>query len=138
MFHIIDDTSIICELLTDILNTQGYETHCFSSPESYVKYIASAAFEEPSGVFTDINMPMMSGYEMIDIVSIIRPNLKFAIITSESKIRPGYIESGEFYLEKPFRIDAVVAIADAFLKHESQMCPQSDGKHNPTFSPHCA
>ncbi|MDX8387352.1 MAG: response regulator [Ghiorsea sp.] len=139
MFHIIDDTTFVCDLLTDILRSQGFEARVFHSPDAYIKYISSVDFEEPSGVFTDINMPYMSGYEMMDIVSIIRPNLNFAIMTSDLNIRSGYVDNTDFYLAKPFRLAEVVKVIDALLKlGETPVKPDMAQGMTTHYFPHCA
>jgi len=66
VFHIIDDEEILCELAAELISSAGFETISYTSPVDYLNYVNSDAYVVPDAIFTDIQMPGMNGYELID------------------------------------------------------------------------
>jgi two-component system response regulator YesN len=105
--HIIEDTTFIRELLSEIIEQSGYHTHCFKDPSEYIAHTESPDFATPLAVFSDVTMPYMNGYEMISRVKPRMPTTKFVIVTGEVDIRSEYQNLACMYLRKPFFPEAV-------------------------------
>ena len=114
--HIIDDVKIMLTLYADMMESLNYKAQLFSSPVDYLEYINSAEYLPPKlAIITDIDMPDMSGYELIDAVRKLNPSLRFVIATGSPDV-PTEGDSVCFYLTKPFR----VADLDKILRGVSQ------------------
>lgn len=85
MFHIIDDEPYLRELEVELLNTSGHQAKAYSSAIEYVEYLHSPDYIAPTAIFTDLTMPGMSGYELIDIVREKLVKQKVVIISGYSK-----------------------------------------------------
>ncbi len=119
MFHIIEDQPYIYEFISELLNGIGYETACFSCPEAYINYVRTPEFKRPLAIITDINMPTMNGYKMIDQISRLVPKLRFVVMTGEPHIHSEHKAKACMYLRKPFKVEALIEIIDAILRCES-------------------
>jgi len=119
MFHIIDDEDFVCDVITEIIEDHGYEAIAFGSPTDYISFVNSADFRTPIAVLTDVNMPAMNGYEMIDAVSKIRSGLKFVIMTAEYAIRSVDTDKACMFLGKPFNPDNLLKMLDSLIQCHS-------------------
>jgi DNA-binding NtrC family response regulator len=104
MVHIIDDEVYVLDIISVMLQRLGYQTMTFSEPEAYLAYIQSEGFQKPKLAFTDINMPRMNGYALMDKTWDIYPNYSFAIVSSDTMIPKPYSAKIQGHLVKPFRM----------------------------------
>jgi len=116
MFHVVDDTDSVREVVTTMLERQGYETISFGHPKDYINFVDSPEFRDPVAVFTDVTMPEINGYELMDIVSRLKPELKFVIMTAEPEIRSEHANGACMYLGKPFRLDGLIKVVDSLIR----------------------
>jgi len=110
MFHIIDDQPYLCELLADIMETVGCEVKAFTSPQDYLNYVDSDLFIKPIATLTDVDMPVINGYEMMESILKTRPDMRFVVISGEPGIRHEYKHLACMYLLKPFHPDIIETI----------------------------
>lgn len=113
IFHVIDDEQFMCDLISKMLAMHGHETFAFRDPHRYLQFLDDAAYVAPAAVITDVLMPNMDGYELID--TIIRRNSaqKFIIISGTPYIDLGIQHKACHYLCKPFRAKGLIDIVDA-------------------------
>jgi two-component system LytT family response regulator len=104
MIHIIDDEAYVLDIISVMLQRLGNQTMVFSNSEAYLAYVQSEDFQKPKLAFTDINMPYMNGYALMDKVWDIYPDYPFAIVTSDTKIPKQYDSKIQGHLVKPFRM----------------------------------
>lgn len=130
MFHVVDDEDYVRELVTAMLERQGYETMAFGSPTDYIHFVKSSDFSDPVGVFIDVKMPVMAGYELMNIVTKYRPGLKFVVMTAGPEISPEYATKACMYLGKPFRMDTLIKIADSLTRCHASAPSDSHGCAN--------
>ena len=116
MFHVIDDTDAICKVVTAMFKHQGYETISFGCPKDYINFVNSPDFSKPIAVFTDVTMPAMTGYEMIDIASELKPDLKFVVMTGEPEIRSEHANKACMYLAKPFTLARLLKVVSSLIQ----------------------
>ena len=106
---ILDDDRLSTSLLKAVLEKEGYTVKDFTDPGSAI----SAFKENPSPVFvTDLNMPGMSGKQVIEKVSALNINPVFVVLTSENdaKTAAGLMKYGVYdYITKPFNQDEIVS-----------------------------
>jgi len=116
MFHIIDDTHFVCDLMEEVIRTHGYPALSFNHAEEYIEYVKSPRFKKPIAVFVDIIMPDMDGYDLISNVSKLIPDTRFVVMTSEPKIRSKHINDACMYLGKPLIPKHVIKVIDSLLR----------------------
>jgi len=116
MFHIIDDMPFIRDLMKNLLDRFGFSSLLFENAESYIDYVKSSDFSLPIAVFTDVMMDGMNGYEMIGILSDLRSDLKFVILTGECSIRSSQMEKACMFLSKPFRQDDFLKVISSLVR----------------------
>jgi diguanylate cyclase (GGDEF)-like protein len=104
---ILDDDSIITDLLTDIFENEGYTVAAFNSPKD-VLYLARQFL--PDVMILDIMMPEIDGYDVCEFFKR-DPELRFTrivILTArndkESRIRC-YRSGADIVVVKPFEIE---------------------------------
>ncbi|ATX81268.1 Response regulator receiver domain-containing protein [Mariprofundus ferrinatatus] len=116
MFHIVDDQPYLGEILAEIIESFGYSARAFACPQAYVDHVQSEAFQMPLGTITDIDMPIMNGYEMMEKVHHFKPEMKFIVATGESAIRHEYQSKACMYLTKPYCPESIKKILNNLSK----------------------
>jgi len=127
MFHIIDDQPYIHDFVSVVIRDLGHETVCFSCPEKYLNYLREPEFKEPLAVITDITMPTMDGYTLINQISELHSDLRFVVMTGEPHIQSFYKHKACMYLSKPFRAEKLIQIIHNIIHCESSAPSCSHG-----------
>ena len=111
---VVDDDPGICSGLSSLLRSAGYRCEQFGDATSF---LVSTADRWPDCVLTDIQMPGLSGVELLEVVKTRRPGIPVIIMTAypEEMVRARSIAKGAAgFLAKPFNAGAVLGcIADA-------------------------
>ncbi|HKJ84405.1 MAG TPA: response regulator [Mariprofundaceae bacterium] len=113
MFDVVDDATYMQELLVEMLGEMGYEARTFTSAFEYLDFVHSDAFTEPLAVISDVRMPQMGGYELMQSVQEIHPKIRFVMMTGESDIRDEYRNHACMYLGKPFDFNSLTRAIEA-------------------------
>ena len=116
MFHIIDDQAYIHEFVSEMLSDLGHESLTFLCPQEYIDFVSGPDFKKPVGVFSDINMPVMNGYEMMKVINGLVPGMRFVVMTGEFGIRSEYAALSCMFLAKPFSHEKVINIVDSLIR----------------------
>lgn len=119
LFHIIDDQPFIHEFVAAVLEDIGYGSLSFSSPEEYLEHLGTPSFTKPLAVITDISMPGMTGYEMIERISLQIPDMRFVVMTGNPSAPPGIKKAVCMYLTKPFTPTRLAEVISRILHCES-------------------
>ena len=102
MFHVIDDQLMVASVLVQMIEAFGEEATFFVSAAEYLEYAKSPEYQNPIAVFTDVDMPIINGYELIEKIRGVHPETKFVIVSG----RPDFVHGGKKlacqYLCKPF------------------------------------
>ena len=103
---IIDDEQSITVTLATILRMNGYETFSYTDPR-YALF--SLNVYRPHVVLTDVDMPLLSGYDLARQVRRRLPGCEVILFTgnTEAKAEPGYR-----MLFKPLRPQDIMAELD--------------------------
>jgi len=116
MFHIIDDEKFLCDIISDIIASLGYHSQTFICPSEYIDYTEQAEYTPPVAIISDIKMPNMNGFEMMDKVLKNKPNIKFVMMSgyipeeNETPYKPCH------FLSKPFDISKLIEILESLMQ----------------------
>ena len=115
-FHIIDDEITLCELAVELITSVGFEAISYTNPVEYLNYLNSDHYVVPDGVFTDVEMPEMNGYELISEIRKKYPEQKIVVISGYSGVEAFRRKVWQF-LPKPYMPEQIIAIASAIVQY---------------------
>ncbi|MCW8127697.1 nitrogen regulation protein NR(I) [Microbulbifer halophilus] len=114
---IIDDDRSIRWVLERALTRAGIETKCYENGERALDDFYS---DSPDVVISDIRMPGIDGFKLLQRFQAERPELPIIIMTAHSDLDSAVAayQGGAFeYLPKPFDVDEAVAVTRRALAH---------------------
>jgi two-component system nitrogen regulation response regulator GlnG len=117
---IIDDDKSIRWVVEKALQKAKMQTMTFSSAKELINALQH---DKPDALLTDIRMPGMDGFELLDRVQKNYPGLPVIIMTAHSDLESAVsaFHGGAFeYLPKPFDINEVVELAHRACTHSRQ------------------
>lgn len=127
MFHLVEDLEEVRILLKEIIEEAGHSVLAFDDPEAYLEYAGSKQFEPPTAVITDLYMPHMNGFEMMEKVLAMHPNIRFAVISGTPNITHPLRQAACMYLPKPFRPTDIEAMLENFVACKQGKTPSEAG-----------
>jgi CheY-like chemotaxis protein len=107
---IIDDEAAMCQILKQILESEGYEVKTSTEGLSALYEIKQDSFNL---VITDVTMPNLSGIEILAQVKQFKPKLPVIFITGSDvdAVLKDALQLGlDGFIEKPFNIQAVLEV----------------------------
>ena len=111
---VVDDDPRVLESLENLFELAGYIVRTFSSGQS----LLAAELSSISCLITDIGMPGMDGFELLDIVKKERPKLPVFLLTGRHEIGDQHRATGKdisgFFM-KPFGGQDLLAAIDHTL-----------------------
>jgi len=115
LFHHVEDSKELCELFSEIMKLFGHEIISFSNGLEYIEYIEDDEHACPVAIFTDIDMPVMDGHEMIERVISSYPN-RLIVVLSAHQDRENVNEVHVFHHEdKPFHPESLEKLAKTLI-----------------------
>ena len=103
--HIIDDDEILRSIYTAFARSLNYRAKAFSGPDAYLEYMGCGEYLPPNlTILSDVEMPKMSGYELMDMVRKTYPDQRFIIFTGGAPHIDPKNEFACFYFIKPVSI----------------------------------
>lgn len=103
---VVDDDQAVRAFLCDALETIGH--HVIGVAEDGMEALSLYEKNRPDLVFMDIDMPIMDGFDIIDVVRRIDPNAKIVVITgTDRKIDEAHKAGALGLLRKPFRVEDI-------------------------------
>lgn len=117
---LIDDREDVLDILKLILEIDGHNVQAFIEASQGLKFIDNY---KPDLVLTDLNMPEMSGY---DVLKNIRTNfgakIKVVAVTAEDESAQDQILGAGFngYVSKPFRSKELTDKVRSFLSLKAE------------------
>lgn len=123
----VDDEQSICDIITAILEPEGFQVITASSAEEALNYFGEYSIDV---VFTDIHMGGMDGFELLSRVSNIDNTINVIVMTGfggyEAVLKS--LQAGAYdYLEKPLEDHSRIlsaarrAVENALLHRDNQM-----------------
>ncbi|OQX95204.1 Fis family transcriptional regulator [candidate division KSB1 bacterium 4572_119] len=115
---IVDDDEILRESLTAVLENRGYS--CVQAEDGVQGYDLITG-QEFDVVISDIEMPRMGGFELMERVTEYNPRIPFIIVTAYASMETAInaLRKGAFdYLIKPLNFEDVYLKIEKLLKHK--------------------
>ena len=106
---LVDDEESVCALLSERLSSAGFECSIRESGEKALELLESETFDV---IISDLNMPGISGLELLAIVRPKHPLVAFLMVTGVDDVRVGIQamkQGADDYLTKPFQFEGVLA-----------------------------
>ena len=105
---VVDDNPAICEVLATKLNFSGFIVQSCTGGEEALKLLSKEAFD---AIISDLNMPRVSGLELLEATRRLAPDTAFLMATGVSDVAVGVTamkQGAADYIVKPFQMEAVV------------------------------
>jgi len=112
---IIDDTPVIRDFLTEVMNDSGFEVDiAINGQVGYEKAID----EDYAMIFCDVHMPIMNGLEAIRKIKKVKPDMPIVMTDSfPDKMAEEATEAGAICcLAKPFALEDVRATINSIIE----------------------
>jgi FixJ family two-component response regulator len=113
VISVIDDDASVRAAADNLLSSHGYLVHAFGSAEEFLQ---SARLDDSSCVIADVQMPVMSGLDLLTHMRAKGNNLPFIFITAfpEESVRARALKAGAIcFLAKPFAGPALISCVEA-------------------------
>src|SRR5690606_12155654 len=127
---IVDDEEDIRELISGILEDEGYEARQASDADGA---LAEIARRRPNLVYLDIWMQgsRLDGLQLLDILQADHPDLPVVMISGHGNVEAAVsaIRRGTYaYIEKPFKIDRLLLITQRAIEASKRKTEVADLK----------
>jgi FixJ family two-component response regulator len=118
VISVIDDDASVRAAANNLLSSHGYLVHAFASAEEFLQ---SARLDDSSCVIADVQMPAMSGLDLLTHMRAQGYTLPFIFITAfpEENVRARALKAGATcFLAKPFAAPALISCIEAALNRD--------------------
>jgi two-component system response regulator HydG len=115
---IVDDEQETCDLLSMVLEREGYGVQASTSAQAALELVGSRDFDL---VLTDLSMPEMGGLELCERVLGTRPNVPVIVITGQGSLEAaiGAIRVGAYdFITKPVDPKILLLTVARALEHK--------------------
>jgi FixJ family two-component response regulator len=115
VISIIDDDASVRAATDNLLSSHGYLVNTFASAEEFLQ---SGSLEALSCVITDVQMPAMSGLDLLTHMRSHGYNTRFVFITAfpDESVRARALQAGATcFLTKPFSGPALISCIETAL-----------------------
>jgi FixJ family two-component response regulator len=122
VISVIDDDASVRAATNNLLSSHGYLVHTFASAEDFLQ---SAHVDSSSCVVADVQMPAMSGMDLLMHMRSAGYNAPFIFITAfpEESVRTRAAKAGAIcFLAKPFGGAALIRCIESALNLHSCRC----------------
>ncbi|PKG38456.1 response regulator transcription factor [Psychromonas sp. Urea-02u-13] len=117
MSHIlvVDDDLQLCELLTEVLQEEGYQVHCVNDGESALNYMQTLRVDL---VLLDVMLPHIDGLQVARRICqrFATPILMLTALGGEKSMLEGLQAGADQYLVKPFAVTELFARITSLLR----------------------
>ena len=113
--HVIDDDAMVRISLQILLGAEGYVVHSHKSAQAFLNTIQK---DDVGCIVTDVNMPEMSGLELLCEMCKLRMRMPAIVISGfmDARLNQASKEQGAFRcFQKPVDLDALLATIHAAL-----------------------
>ncbi len=115
---VVDDDKKVCEIISAVLASQGYETAVAGNGKEALDYLRTSS-SQPGLILLDLMMPEMTGWEFrrIQQGDPALAAIPVAIITGLTDVEGKVLSIGAVdVLYKPSRVETLTALASRFCK----------------------
>lgn len=117
---VVEDDESLRNLLVDALGIAGFEVIAFASVETVASKIPTI---KPDLIVSDINLPGLSGFELLKSLRKTGNEIPFIALTARSEkldINEGLREGADDYITKPFGLEELVLRIRAVLRRSGK------------------
>lgn len=110
MIFIVDDDSAICDSLSFLLSCEGLLSQAFASAEQFLE---TSVVTDGDFLVTDLNLPGMSGLELLETVRRRGLDLPVVLMTAQAtpRLRQRAFDAGAAaFLEKPLKDAEILSL----------------------------
>ena len=115
---VVDDLEMLRKMVSDFLKSLGIDVLEASSAAEAIQIVRS----HPGTIdllLTDLEMPGMSGWELAKTIAVLKPGIRIVYMSAgmtkvEWRESQG-VQSGSFFLQKPFRVDELKTLISTIL-----------------------
>jgi len=115
---VVDDEEYICEVLREMLSTEGYQIETICDPQKAIEFIKDQTVDL---VLTDLIMGKKSGVDVLNQTTKFHPDAIVILMTGHPTIENAVavLKSGAYdYLVKPFSMDTLRAVIKRGLEKQ--------------------
>jgi CheY-like chemotaxis protein len=106
---VVDDDSAIREIVSQVLRNEGYDVECAENGAQALEALRGST--PPGLVLLDLIMPVMSGWELLEVVAQ-HPNLAaIPVVVVSAMTAPGVRD----HLSKPIDLDVLLRTVTRFV-----------------------
>ncbi len=125
---VVEDDSDVLEIIEDILEENSYRTVSATNGREAIEELNK---EIPDLIISDIIMPYMNGYQLLDYVQTIPKysHIPFVFLSAKAtnqEVRAGMIKGADDYLTKPFRAQELLNMVETRLRKRMNIKKQLD------------
>lgn len=107
---LVEDDDGIRTIASVLLESEGHRVHAMANGELASEWLKKG---QPDVLFTDINMPGMSGTELARLARLAHPGLRVLMTSGEALPDPAWLAAGNHYLNKPYDRRSLLAAIEA-------------------------
>ena len=114
---IVDDNPNMSTLLSDILEIFEYKGYHAEDGSDALERLRSEKYDM---VFTDLRMPRMDGYDLLQAIKNEHPRMPVVVVTGYSVEEEQDLflsEKADGFLHKPFKVNEIESILSTLLGH---------------------
>ena len=120
---VVEDDADLCELLCDLLRTEGYRAESAYEGRGAVRRVTE---ERPDALVLDVMLPDMSGFEVCQSLKLRRetnliPILMLTALSDAASVRSGLCVGANRYLTKPFDPACLLQEVRQALDHRREL-----------------
>lgn len=118
LIYVVDDESMIGEVVEVILKLKGFQPRFFTDPELALQSLINDE-PKPDLLLTDFLMSPINGMELIERSKKALPNLKTILYSGNvgEEIMQYYSAKPDGFISKPFLPKTLVAVVNSVLQH---------------------
>lgn len=115
---LVDDEKDLLDSIDQLLTFEGHQTRALSSGEEVVAALADPEFVKPDLIITDIIMPGMNGFDLLDYVRAQPDYKRVPFLFISASVMPSVEQQlaqteAVYYLRKPFDIEALCNLVES-------------------------
>jgi CheY-like chemotaxis protein len=106
---VVDDEPVIREVLAALFASEGYVVRTAADGQAALEAIAT---ERPDLVLSDIAMPRLDGWGMVEGLRLIDASVPIILMSAAQRFRPA---ADVEFIAKPFDVDVLLALVERAL-----------------------
>ena len=117
IIYVIDDDEAVCDSLRVLLGLRGFVVDAYGSAEAFLGTVAGRGLAQRGCILLDLDLPGMSGIELLDRLHRNGSQLPVVVITGRSAASLGQVHArgAVAILEKPFLDGPLMSCIDRAL-----------------------